>query len=131
MIKTESTWRREIKEQTPQLTLLYCGRTVRRSRRCYIKISQYPQDIPVSKSLFKNITGLAIYILIKKKPLRRCFPVNIAKYLRLPILRSICERLLFDCFNGSLLHGPKGSSSKLYDSDRFQVLSLRSSFFCF
>ena len=136
MIKTESTWRREIKEQTPQLTLLYCGRTVRSSRSCYIKklflkISQYPQDIPVSKSLFKNITGLTIYIFIKKRPLHRCFPVNIAKCLRLPILRSICERLLFDCFNSPLLHGPKGSSSKLYDSDRFQVLSLRSSFFCF
>ena len=31
LIKIESTWRREIKEQTPQLTLLYYGRTVRSS----------------------------------------------------------------------------------------------------
>ena len=38
LIKIESTWRREIKEQTPQLTLLYCGGTVRNShRRCFIK----------------------------------------------------------------------------------------------
>ena len=39
MIKIESTWKREIKEQTLQLTfLLDCGRTVRSShRRCSIK----------------------------------------------------------------------------------------------
>ena len=36
--------------------------------------------------------------------------------LRLPILKNICERLLFDCFNGSLLHRPKGSRSILYES---------------
>ena len=36
-IKIENTWMREIKGQTPQLTLLYCGRTVRNShRRCSI-----------------------------------------------------------------------------------------------
>ena len=38
LIKIESTWRHEIKEQTLQLALLYCGRTVRSShRRCSIK----------------------------------------------------------------------------------------------
>ena len=39
LIKIESTWRREMKEQTPRLTLSYCdGRTVRSShRRCSIK----------------------------------------------------------------------------------------------
>ena len=52
LIKIESTWRREIKEQAPQLTLLYRGRTVRSShRRCcirklFLKILQYPQEIP-------------------------------------------------------------------------------------
>ena len=54
-IKIESTWRREIKEQTPQLTLLYRGRTIRSShRRCsrrklFLKILQYPQETPVLK----------------------------------------------------------------------------------
>ena len=38
LIKIESTWRREVKEQTPRLTLLYHGRTVRSShRRCCIR----------------------------------------------------------------------------------------------
>ena len=33
LIKNETTWRREIKEQAPQLTLLYRGRTARSSHR--------------------------------------------------------------------------------------------------
>ena len=38
LIKIESTWRCEIKEQAPELTLLYRGRTVRSShRRCFIR----------------------------------------------------------------------------------------------
>ena len=38
LIKIESTWRREIKEQAPQVTLLYCGGAVRSSHRmCTIK----------------------------------------------------------------------------------------------
>ena len=58
LIKIESTWRREIKEQAIQLTLRYRGRTVRSShRRCCIrklllKILQYPQETPVLKSIF-------------------------------------------------------------------------------
>ena len=38
----------------------------------------------------------------------RCLPVNIAKFLILPILKSICKRLLFNFFNISLLQEPKG-----------------------
>ena len=30
---------------------------------------------------------------IKKRLRRRCFPVNIANFLRTPILKNICERL--------------------------------------
>ena len=38
LIKIESTWRREIKEKTPQLTWLYRGRTIKSSRRrCSVK----------------------------------------------------------------------------------------------
>ena len=53
---------------------------------------------------------------IKKRSQNRCF------------LEIICERLLFDFFNGSLLHGPKGSRSRLHDSVRLQGLTHRSSF---
>ena len=50
LINIESTWRREIKEQAPQSTLLYRGRTVRSShrrsfiRKLFLKTSQYPQE---------------------------------------------------------------------------------------
>ena len=48
LTKIESAWRSEIQEQAPQLTLLWCGKTVRSSRRrfsikmLFLKISQYP-----------------------------------------------------------------------------------------
>ena len=64
LIKIESTWRREIKEQAPQLTLLYRGRTVRSShRRCcirklFLKILQYPQETSVLDSIFKKVSDL-------------------------------------------------------------------------
>ena len=129
---------REYKEQTPQLTLLYCGRTVRSShRRCsikklFLKISQYPQETPVLESLFKKVAGLQACNFIKKRSQHRCFPMNIAKLLRLTILKSIGKRLLFNCFNGSLFHGPKGSKSRLYDGFRLQGPShSRSNFFVF
>ena len=49
LIKIESTRRREIKEQAPQLTLLHHGRSVRSShcrcciRKLFLKILQYPR----------------------------------------------------------------------------------------
>ena len=80
------------------------------------------------ESLFKNVAGLKACNFIKKRPQHRCFPVNITKFLLLLISENICERLLFDFFNGSLLHGPIGSRSRLYDGVRLQYLSHRSSF---
>ena len=66
--------------------------------------------------LFKNVPGMNASNFIKKRSQNRCF------------LEIICERLLFDFFNGSLLHGPKGSRSRLHDSVRLQGLTHRSSF---
>ena len=80
------------------------------------------------ESLFKKVAGLKACNFIKKRPQHRCFPVNIAKFLILVIWENICQRLLFDLSNGSLLHGPIGSRSRLYDGVRLQYLSGRSSF---
>ena len=80
------------------------------------------------ESLFKKVAGLKACNFIKKRPQHRCFPVNITKLLILLILKNICERLLFDFFNGSLLHRHEGSRSRLYDGVRLQGLSHRSSF---
>ena len=53
----ESTCRREIKEQIPQLTLLYCGTTspVVFYKKLFLKGSQYPQETSVLHSLFKTV----------------------------------------------------------------------------
>ena len=59
-----------------------------------------------------------------------CFPVNIAEFLILPILKIICKGLLFNFFNVSLLQEPTGLRSRLYDGVKLQGPSHRSSF-CF
>ena len=62
----------EIKEQAPQLTLLYGGRTVRSSRRrccirkLFLKILQYPQETPMLDSIFQKVAELAT--LLKRDP---------------------------------------------------------------
>ena len=64
LIKIKTTWRREIKEQAPQLTLHYLGRTARSShRRCclrklFLKILQCPKETPVLESIFKKVADL-------------------------------------------------------------------------
>ena len=78
------------------------------------------------ESLFKKVADRKPCSFIKKRPQHSCFHVNIAKFWRLLILKN-SERLLFDCFNGSVLHLLKVSRSKLYYGVRFQVLSHRSS----
>ena len=44
--------------------------------------------------LFNNFASLKACNFIKKRLQRRWFPVNIAKFLRTPILKDICELLL-------------------------------------
>ena len=61
--------------------------------------------IGVLKNKFKNVlqnTFWSLFLIklqacnfIKKRLLHMCFPVNIAKFLRTPILKNIFERLLF------------------------------------
>ena len=51
---------------------------------------------PVLVSLFNKVLGLKAGSVIEKRLQRRCFPVNIAKYLRATILKNICERLLLE-----------------------------------
>ena len=86
-------------------------------KKLFLKFSQYPQE---------KVEGLKACNFIKG-PQHRCFPMNISKFLRLLISKSIWDRPLFDCFNSSLLHGPKDSSSKLHDGVRLQGPSHRSS----
>ena len=48
------------------------------------------------------------------------FPVDIAKLVRLPLLKNIYERLLLERFSGSLLQKPNVSMSILCASVRLQ-----------
>ena len=50
--------------------------------------------MPELESLFNKAAGLEACNVIKKRLQLWCFPLNIAKFLRTPILKNICERLL-------------------------------------
>ena len=70
-------------------------------RKCSIKnllvqISQYLQKTPVMDSLFNQVAGLKVCNFIKKRFQQRCFSMKIAKLLKTPILKKICERLLLN-----------------------------------
>ena len=45
---------------------------------------------------FLSKTRPQVCNFIKKRLQRRCFPVNIGKLLRTPVLKNICERLLLN-----------------------------------
>ena len=80
-------------------------------------------------SLLNKVVGLQACSFVKETP-EQVFPVDITKFLRQPILKSICKWLLLDGCNGSLLQGPKGSWSIfiLYGSIRLQDPSHKFSF---
>ena len=52
------------------------------------------------ESLFNKVAGLQGRSFIKKRLQHSCFPVNIAKSLRAPILKIIFKRLLLFMFLG-------------------------------
>ena len=43
---------------------------------------------------FNKVPGLSSATLLKKRLQHRCFPVNITEFLRAPILKNVCRRLL-------------------------------------
>ena len=50
---------------------------------CFEKFRKIHEKTPVSESLVNKVAGL-----------KACFPVNIEKFLRKPILKNMCELLL-------------------------------------
>ena len=51
------------------------------------------------ESLFNKVAGLHHSNFIEERLQLRCFPVNIAKFLRAPILKNICKQLLLLIFS--------------------------------
>ena len=49
---------------------------------------------PLCWSLFLKSCRVEAWNIIKKRLQHKCFPVNILKFLKTPILKNICERLL-------------------------------------
>ena len=64
-----------------------------------INIKKQPPEVFYKKRVLKNFTTFTLkhlswdLVLIKLQPFR---PVNIANFLRTPILKNICERLLLN-----------------------------------
>ena len=59
----------------------------------FYKKSVLDRKTPALESLFDKVAGLRPAALLKKRLQRRCFPINIAKILRTPTLKNICELL--------------------------------------
>ena len=58
------------------------------------KSSVYSQENTFVGAFFDKVAGFQAWNLIKKRLQHRCLPVNIAKFLRTPILKCIFVRLL-------------------------------------
>ena len=74
----------------------------------------------VKKSVLKNFTGKNLcwsLFLIKllARLQHRCFPMKFKKFLRTPIVKNICERLL--------LSSKKSLTSKINDTEERRVIN--------
>ena len=64
---------------------------------CSVKkgiLKKFHRKAAVLESLFNKLANLKVCNAIKIELLRKCFPVKFAKFLRAPILKNICERML-------------------------------------
>ena len=55
----------------------------------FLNILQYSQEKTCIRVSFFKVAGLKAINFIKKRLQHRCFPVNIAEFLRTPILKNI------------------------------------------
>ena len=80
-----------------------------------------PRLPPIHEQPLKGPSWIA-FLFLKKlqtfRPQHRCIPI--AKFLIIPILKNICNRLLYNFFNASLSYKPKASRFRLYDSVRLE-----------
>ena len=58
------------------------------------RFRNFRRKTPVLECLFKKFAGLKVCNFTKNSLQLRCFPVNIVKCLRTPILKNISKRLL-------------------------------------
>ena len=75
-------------------------------KRCSLEVCKYHMKIPVLESVFNKFASLRASNFITKKLQHRCFPVKFAKFLRIPILKNIYQRLLLYFHYNSHHHFP-------------------------
>ena len=61
-------------------------------KKLFIKISQYSQENNCVGVSFNKVVQVCNFI--KKRLQHRCFPWNIVKFFRIPILKNFCDQLL-------------------------------------
>ena len=57
-------------------------------KKVFLKILHNSMEVPVPESLFNKVAGLRPAMLLKKRSWHRWFPVNFAKFLRIPSFRK-------------------------------------------
>ena len=60
-------------------------------KKLFLKLSQYSQENSCVGIFFNKVSGLQAFNFIKKRLQHWCISVNIAKFLRKPILKNICN----------------------------------------
>ena len=93
----EITWRNEWTNTPFDFTVLWkdCQKQppeVFYKKSCFFYFFWYQQERTVMNSLFKKVADLKACNFNKTRPYYRCFPVNIAKFLRPLILKNIYEQ---------------------------------------
>ena len=82
-------------------------------KKVFLKISQISQEKDLCWSLFFNkVVGPLAATIFKERLQHRRFPVKFAKFLRAPILKNICERLILFLYE-KILTLQKSASQKL------------------
>ena len=76
-----------------QLWQSHRNRIQKQPPEVFLKIWQISQENTCVRVSFLSLQACNV---IKKRLLHRCFPVKFEKYLRSPILKNICERLLLN-----------------------------------
>ena len=131
LIKFESTLKRKFKEQIPQLTLLYCDCSFRTSHQTFFYKIFVLKNFTISTgNIWVGVSFLKTNNFLKKKSQHECFPVSIATFSKLPVLKNICERLIFHCFKSHYFMDLKVQGLDCMTALGFRV-QLTGVFFCF
>ena len=89
-------------------------------RRCSIKKPVLKNfAILYLEFLFNKFLGLEVCDFIKRRLQLSCFPLNIAKFLRTPILKNICERVLLRVLKPTSCHFPYPLETSKNESFRY------------